>query len=104
MHSITRCGQRTMAMNDTYGSDDSNLDGDEIKRKGQKKRTSEWKCKYGSTTHQRTNHSECLLNQKSGISSRKKMGVLILSMTEHLKMVMSFITLKIAGQMQKTLL
>ena len=57
---------------DTYGSDNSDLDEDEIKRKGRKKRASEGKCKCGSTTHQRTTHSECLLNQKSGISSRKK--------------------------------
>ena len=57
---------------DTYGSDDSDLDEDEIKPKGRKKHTSEGKCKCGSTTHQRTTHSECPLNQKSGISSRKK--------------------------------
>ena len=47
---------------DTYGSDDSDdsdLDEDELKPKGRKKRTTGGMCKCGSTTHQRTNHSEC---------------------------------------------
>ena len=57
---------------DTYGSDDSDLDEDEIKPKGWKKHTTGGKCKCGSTTHQRTTHSECRLNPKSGISNTKK--------------------------------
>ena len=50
---------------DTYGSDDSDIDEDEFKRKGQKKRTTGGTCKCGSTTHLRTNHSECPLNVKN---------------------------------------
>ena len=50
---------------DTYGSDDSDIDKDELKRKGQKKRTTGETCKCGSTTHLRTNHSECPLNMKN---------------------------------------
>ena len=57
---------------DTYGGDDSNLDEDEIKPKVLKKRTTVGKCKCGFTTYQRTTHSECHLNLKSGISSRKR--------------------------------
>ena len=49
---------------DTYGSDDSDIDEDEIKPKGRK-------CKCGSTTHQRTNHSDCPLNTKNTISNKK---------------------------------
>ena len=52
---------------DTY---DSDLDEDELKPKGQKKHTTGGACKCGSTTHQRTNHSDCRLNaknQKSGV-------------------------------------
>ena len=56
---------------DTYGSDDSDTDEDELKPKGRKKRTTGGKCKCGSTTHLRTNHSDCpynVKNQKSGVS------------------------------------
>ena len=49
----------------TYSSDDSDLDEDELKPKGRKKRTAGGTCKCGSTTHQRTNHSECRLNEKN---------------------------------------
>ena len=41
------------------------IDEDELKRKGQKKRTTGGTCKCGSTTHLRTNHSECPLNVKN---------------------------------------
>ena len=57
---------------DTYGSDDSDIDEDEIKPKGRKKRTTSGQCKCGSTTHQRTNHSDCPLNTKNTISNKKK--------------------------------
>ena len=77
---------------DTYDSDDSDLDEDEIRPKGLKKRTTGGKCKCGSTTHQRTTHSECCLNQKAAFQIRKNGNVVILSMTEHLKMMMSFVT------------
>ena len=56
---------------DTYGSDDSDIDEDKLKRIGQKKRATGGMCKCGSTTHQRTNHSDCPLNvknQRSGVS------------------------------------
>ena len=57
---------------DTYGSDNSDIDEDELKPKGQKKRTTGgMMCKCGSTTHQRTNHSDCpynVKNQKSDVS------------------------------------
>ena len=59
---------------DTYGSDDSDLDKDELKPKGRKKCTAGGTCKCGSTTHQHTNHSECHLNEKnrkSGVSNKK---------------------------------
>ena len=46
---------------DTYDSDDSDLDEDELKPKGWKKRTTGGMCKCGSTTHKRTNHSESVL-------------------------------------------
>ena len=49
---------------DTYGSDDSDIDEDGLKPKGQKKHTTGGQCKCGSTTHQRTNHSDCPLNVK----------------------------------------
>ena len=55
-----------------YGSDNSDLDEDEIKQKGQKKCMTVGKCKCRLTTHQCTTHSECHLNLKSGISSRKR--------------------------------
>ena len=75
-----------------YGSDDSNTDEDELKRKGQK-RTTGGTCKCGSTTHhQRTNHSDCLLNVKIR-------EVVFLWMTEHLTIMTSFIILKIPCQM-----
>ena len=56
---------------DTYGSDDSDLDEDELKPKGRKKRMTGGTCKCGSTTHQHTHHSDCCLNEKnqeSGVS------------------------------------
>ena len=56
---------------DAYGSDDSDIDEDELESKGQKKRTAGEMCKCGSTTHQHTNHSDCPLSvkyQKSGVS------------------------------------
>ena len=46
-------------------SDDSDIDKDEIKPKRQKKRTTGGQCRYGSTTHQRTKHSDCPLNVKN---------------------------------------
>ena len=52
---------------DTY---DSDLDEDELKTKGQKKHITGGMCKCGFTTHQRTNHSDCPLNEKI-----KKSGV-----------------------------
>ena len=50
---------------DTYGSDDSDIDEDEIKPKRQKKRTTGGQCRCGSTTHKCTNHSDCPLNVKN---------------------------------------
>ena len=58
---------------DTYGSDDSDIDEDE-KPRGQKKRITGGQCKCGSTTHQRTNHSDCPYNPKNTISSNRKRG------------------------------
>ena len=55
----------------TYSSDNSDIDKDELERKGQKKRTTGGTCKCESTTHQRTNHGDCPLNvktQRSGVS------------------------------------
>ena len=69
MHNVASCGQRSMAMS-TYGSDDGDIDEDELKRIGQKKCTTGGTCKCGSAT-QCTNHSECPLsvkNQRSGVS------------------------------------
>ena len=95
MH-VTSCGQRHG--HNTYGSDDSDIDEDEFKPKGQKKNTTGGQCKYGSTTDQCTNHSDCPLNVK------KK--VVFLRMTEHLTTVMSFIILimKIPRLIQKAFL
>ena len=64
----------------TYGSDDSNLDEDEIKPRSQKKRTTGGTCKCGSTTHQRTNHSECSPNpKKTAIRENRKVAILLMT-------------------------
>ena len=66
---------------DTYGSGDSGDDDGELKPKGQKKRkqgqiSTGGKCKScGSTSHLRSNHSECpfnMKNMKSGVSDEDK--------------------------------
>ena len=57
---------------DTYGSDGSDIDEDEIKPRGWKKRTTGGQCKCGSTTHQCTNHSDCPYNPKNTISNKRK--------------------------------
>ena len=85
-----------------YGSDDSNIDEDE-KPRGQKRMTG-GQCKCGSTIHQRTIHSDCPFTQKTPFQILETEKVAILTTTEHLKTVMSFITLNIPYQMQKALL
>ena len=49
---------------DTYGSDNSDIDEDEIKPKRQNKHATGGTCRCGSITHQCTNHSDCPSNVK----------------------------------------
>ena len=87
----------------TYSSDNSDLDEDEIKPEGWKKHMTGGKCKCGSITHQHTTHSECRLNLKSGISKKKKRESGD-SVDDRASEDGDVITLKIPSQMQKALL